>query len=91
MQSLKIFLLKKIREYLFNYYKREFEKIVEQVSLTQREHIISCIHEAEMRHVPVVIELNPLTAMGVANIKAGTKEDNEKKENPFTLVKDDEE
>ena len=92
MKSLKIFLMKQIREYLFKWYEKQFTKMVEEVSITQKEHIISVIHEAEMRELPVVIELNPMTALGLANIKAGLSEEEEDvKENPFSIVKDDDE
>lgn len=80
--------MKKIREHLFKWYEKQFTIMVEEVTLTQKEHIISVIHEAEMREVPIIIELNPLTALGLANIKAGEEEE-EKRENPFSIVKDE--
>lgn len=88
MKSLKLKILSIIRDYLFKYYKREFSKIVEEVTITQKEHIISVIHEAEMREIPIIIELNPLTALGIANVKVAEEEE-PKKENPFKIVKNE--
>lgn len=79
-----------IREYLFDYYRKEFERMVEEATIIQKEHIISTIHEAEMRGIPVVIELNPLTALGIATIEAREVEEEITRENPFKIVKDDE-
>lgn len=91
---LKNLILKYLGQFLFDTYKSQFKKLQEENLFIQKEKLEELIYRCHTEDIAIVVEMNPMTAYGMVAIYEGhfseEEEEEPKKDNPFRLIKDDE-